>query len=99
MSRVVDSALRRYALAAREHGQATESGDPKRANRAYRRLARALREMLAEDPENRLKLSPLLADGHSSVRCWAATHLLPVAPERAIQVLRDLSETKGFIGL
>ncbi len=69
------------------HGSARSSRE---ANVAAKRVLAAydtLREQGAE-----VSLLVLLEDQEPAVRCWAASHLLDHAPERALVVLKELSE-------
>ena len=65
-----------YREAAIDHGLATNSGDHKRANAAYKKLILALREIRQRGDEAIKEFMNLLEDCDLSVRLWAATHAL-----------------------
>jgi hypothetical protein len=90
------AALARYIAAARDHGLATDEGDDLLANRSHDDLHAALRDLI-EQGERRI-LIDLLAHEDASVRAWAATHVLPIAEARAIEVLEELTKLPGIIG-
>jgi hypothetical protein len=89
--------LAEYAHWARLHGEATEEGDSDGANKAHDGVLRVLASITSEG--GRTGLLPLLSDGHASVRCWAATHLLTIAPEAAEPVLAQLADRVGAVAL
>ena len=84
-----------YVKHAVAHRAATEVGNSEQANAEYDGLMRALRLLL--DHGARSELLELLDHEDPSVRCWAATHLLPDYPQRAIPVLRDISQGASFV--
>jgi len=86
----------RYREAAIAHGAATESGDHKQANAVYDRLIEALEELRAI-PDGLRALESMLQDQNSSVRSWAASHLLPTRSDAAIEVLEQVSREPGLV--
>jgi hypothetical protein len=90
--------IAQYRLAAARQGKFTEEGDFERANQAYDELSAAIRSLRGGEG-GLAKLSPLLNDVDSSVRCWAATHLLLSGSEEAVVVLEELSKEPGIVGL
>ena len=88
--------LSRFERAAIEHGEATENGDGKRANRNYYKLANAVKAIRGYGASGSDALVTLLDHSNPHVKCWAASYLLSVAPERAVAVLRELSQGSGI---
>ena len=88
--------IQRYRNAAKRHGEATDAGDYRAANDAHDQLAEALEE-LNTIPRGLDALDALLDDQDTSVRCWAAAHLLPTGSKRAIDALEGLANGTGII--
>ena len=98
MSRETETLLNEYASLAAEHGDATESGDYRSANRAADKLA-TIHEQLASLGEEE-SIGSLLSHTHPGVRCWAATHVMRLRPREAREVLEALAATKrSLIGM
>ena len=80
------------------HGAATDHGDHEDANTAHDALMRAL-AVLRESPDRgRSVLTGLLEHEDPHVRCWAATHLLPLNEEAAVRALEALTSEPPFVG-
>lgn len=93
-----DSAVKRYIQAAIGHGEATERGDYKAANRQHDRIIKALRDLRTLPGGERETLIELLDYESPFVRSWAATYLLFLEPNRAIATLEKLASMPGFLG-
>lgn len=91
-------AVKRYVQAAVGHGEATERGDYKAANRQHDRIIKALRDLRAQPGGEREALLDLLDHESPFVRSWAATYLLFLEPNRAIATLEELATMPGFLG-
>ena len=89
-------ARRTYIEAARAHGAATNAGDSDSANLAHDLLIQALEKLRRCPDRGRDILLGLLVDEDLHVRCWAATHLLPIAEEEAVRALSELSSRSGI---
>src|SRR4051812_45451301 len=88
--------VKEYREGALMHGVGTNSGDHKKANEGYSKLNAAYKIIKSEDPElNSLK--ELLNDEDSSVKSWAAAHLLLVDPKIAEPVLEEIAKEKGLV--
>ena len=94
----VDAAGEAYSKAAITHGGATDRGDHKKANAAHARLMRALEKVREASDRGRSTLTALLAHDDPHVRCWAATHLLPLEEDAGIATLSQLTSEPPFIG-
>jgi len=92
--------LEEYTAAAIAHGVATESGDPKKGNRASDQLVAINSELRRRGPQAHRSLLTLLADAHPAVRGWAGSQVLEFAPGEGERALEEVSRTaKGLIGL
>lgn len=80
-----------YVAEATEHGRCTDSGDYKRGNAAYDRMKAALSELRGRADRGESVLIALLDHPNGWVRLDAATHLLPLRAELAIQALEALA--------
>lgn len=90
-----ENLLKQYISGAEEHGQGTESGDHKKANLAYSHINDAYKKLKEKNPKL-TDLIPLLSHSNSSVRSWAASHLLSINSEAALPVLEKISQEKGL---
>ena len=91
--------VRDYTSAAAAHGAASELGDYRRANRAHARLMAVLKKLRAQDDHGTASLISLADHPNRSVRCWAATHLLPLNEGVATEWLRQLGDERDLVGL
>lgn len=80
-----------YAEAAAAHGQASGSGDHRKANAQFRRIDAAWKELRTRGREGPDALSSLLDDANLHVRGWAASHALESAPQAAESVLEQIA--------
>lgn len=87
-----------YAKAAAAHGSATDQGDHERSNKAHDDVIRALEVLRASSDSGRAVLASLLDSKDNHVRCWAATHLLPLDEVTATRTLEELSTLPPFVG-
>jgi len=81
----------RFIADAIEHGRCTESGDYKKGNAAFDRMALALAELRERPDRGESVLVDLLNHPNGWVRLGAATHLLPLRVDLACHVLEDLA--------
>lgn len=86
-----------YVRCAALHGRATDAGDWRTANAAHGELLTALAAIIDSDAHQ--ELFELLRHDDCSVRCWAATHSLPLDEEQAIAVLKRIASGDGFVAL
>ena len=87
-----------YAKSAMEQGAATDRGDHEKANAAHDRMMRALASLREAPDHGRSMLQSFLHDEDPHLRCWAATHLLPVDEDAATPVLESLISEPPFVG-
>jgi len=95
-SNATSAAYREYVQSAAEHGAATDRGDHEGANAAHAGLMRALTELRSAADHGRFMLNGLLTHDDPSVRCWAATHLLPLDEHAATHALEILVSESRF---
>lgn len=98
MSGDVQAILERYVVSARGHGEATENGDHRRANRCYRGIMKALHELDTDTVNGRGSLLDILSYDVPSVRAWAATHLLNMYPDEAVAALEEVVRLPTIVG-
>jgi hypothetical protein len=86
-----------FVEAAVDHGRFTESGDSKRANKAHDKVIKALSKMKKLPDHGKGLLTFLLEHESDAVRGWAATYLLPLNENSAIDTLREIASGSGFV--
>jgi hypothetical protein len=96
--RSVEELVAAYAHAAREHGRATELGDPAAANEQHDAVAAVYRELRRCGTEARRALLPLLGESDLALSGWAAAHALEFARADRERVLSALAVTEGIHG-
>lgn len=93
-----EDAVDAYTRAAAVQGAATDRGDHEDANAAHDSLIRALSVLRDSSDRGRSALRGLLEHEDPHVRCWAATHLLPLDEEAAMRALEALTSEPPFVG-
>lgn len=88
-----------YREAAKLHGEATESGDHKAANKAAERIAAIYAELRRRGAAAQAELLPLLAEPALGVRLWAASHALEFSPAEGEVTLKQLSAGGALLGM
>jgi len=94
-----ENARRAYELAALAHGAATDRGDYLMANEAYDNLIAALMSLRQCQDLGRRALTDMLRHDDAHVRCFAATHLLPLDESASIRLLEELASEGPFVGV
>ncbi len=89
--------IRIYEECAIKHGEGTEKGDYKLANKNHDRLMKAFEKILDYGTIGRDAILKLLQHQDASVRCWAATHSLNYDEPQAIKTLEEITRGKGLI--
>lgn len=87
-----------YANSAVEQGAATDRGDHEKANAAHDRLMWALASLRESPDRGRSVLQAFLHHKDPHLRCWAATHLLPLDEAAATHVLKSQVSEPPFVG-
>ena len=98
MKKSAKDILDRYVAAAQGHGEGTESGNFRLANRCYRHKVKALHELDSVSESGRATLLDLVGHDNPYVRLWAATDLLRTHTDSAISVLERLAQSPGIAG-
>jgi HEAT repeat protein len=91
----IATAIEIFKEAAKIHGEATETGDYKLGNKNYHLIFKIVTYL--KETDQVALLIQLLGDTNLSVRIWAATYLLPINEERALEVLNEAAKNKGII--
>jgi hypothetical protein len=96
MTKIKDiaTALNLFVEAATRHGEATEQGDYKTANKNYAIIAKVV-TFLKERTEL-YSLLQFLDHSSDGVKGWAATYLLPIEELRAIRALEEIAKGSGI---
>lgn len=87
--------VEQYAKCASRHGAATLAFNSDEANAAQADLVKRYRAIRSAG--SLADLVPLLDSADPAVTSWAATHLLEVEPERALQALRRVAAGEGLV--
>lgn len=80
------------------HGKATETGNHRVANRAYRRYDKVRRQLQGRGEEGRNALRDLMSHENGWIRLVAASTCLAVDTNAAERVLSELEREPGFLG-
>jgi hypothetical protein len=87
------SAKDKFIEAASHHGQGIVEGDVPMADKAYKRLVLAAKQIRATPDRGESLFVSLLANEDASVRKWAALYLLRSRRGEAEQALQKIAET------
>jgi hypothetical protein len=85
------NAKERYLAKVIEHGRCSESGDFRKGNAAYDAMTAALKELRQRADRGESPLLELLNHPNNWVKLAASTHLLPLRPELASEVLEKIA--------
>ena len=85
----VEEAVELYVNNARIHGEASETGNYRKANKAHDIIRKC--EKYLYDNNSMILLEKYLNDPIPGVRVWIALDLLPIIPEKAIEVLEEIA--------
>ena len=99
MTKSVDSIIDAYRASAAKHGEASATGDHRKANRHHDLLNEELVLLRGAGKAGEVALLVLLQDEDESVRCWAATHCLVVDEAAAKATLEEMVRADGFLAL
>jgi hypothetical protein len=88
----IDQLIEEYRKQAMIYGEAAESGDSRRGNKAQDELMRLRRALRQAGPEQAAKLLRLLDDDDFAVRLKAATDALRLSPADGERVLAALAQ-------
>jgi hypothetical protein len=90
-------ALNQFEIAARMHGEKTEEGNYKAANKFYSQIVSAMEYLKLTNalPE----LEQFLENDSIGVRIWSARYLLPIKEKSASKCLRLIAESGNIHAL
>ena len=86
-----------FEKSALEYGRLLDAGNSRAANTYHDGIMSALSHMKTLSDHGEDILIDLQQHSNESVRSWAATYLLPLREEIALQTLRDLSSKTGRV--
>jgi Domain of unknown function (DUF2019) len=88
-----------YREAAKQHGEATENGDRKKANKSAELVSAIYSELRRRGPDAQRHLLSLTTDPTPGVRLWAASHALEFSPAEGENTLERLIVEGRLLGL
>jgi hypothetical protein len=94
----IEELVSEYEKYAIQHGEGTEQGNYKKANRAYDKLVKIYQQIKEQGNLAHPLFKKMLSSPDPSVRSCAALHSLAISPEEAEAVLIDVGKTpKSFV--
>lgn len=91
---------KQYMEAALKHGAATDEGDHKAANRAFKELVKATKALRNLPDRGEQILIGMLGQENPYVVCASATHLLPINSDLALKALGKIATAnKGLCSM
>jgi len=81
-----------YAELSMRHGEATEAGNYKAANKAHDELLKVYDRIRNRGEACLYRLIPLLQSSHPGTRLWASSHCLSLVGKEAEVVLEELAK-------
>lgn len=93
---VKSSNISKYTEAAILHGEATLSGDYKKANHQYKIMSECYNN-IKNSSDELIEFSKLLYHSNDSVKVWAASHYLSHNKAIAVKVLKEVAKGEGII--
>lgn len=95
----IEDVVMNYVAAATKHGEATEKGNFKVANREYKIIEKSYTQLIQSGYEGFQELLKLTSHKKDYVRLWSASHTLSIYEEIAKKTLSELSNKPNFIGI
>ncbi|WP_102272787.1 DUF2019 domain-containing protein [Cytobacillus massiliigabonensis] len=90
--------VQEYAEAAIKHGEATEEGNSRDANKQYKIIDKIKQSLLSLEDEGKSALMRLIDYENPYVKLWSASHSLNLYEKMAIDCLSSLTAHKGLLG-
>lgn len=94
----IEKAIKTFVDAAVKHGECTNKGDYRTANKQYKIIVKSLHQLKVHE-EGVIQFKELMEHQSDYVRLWSSTHLLRVEEERAKRNLMSLAKKSGVISL
>lgn len=91
----VQALITDYEESAKQHAEATLSGDSKIANNSYDKMIKSIKKIHELDSEGVLFLK-LLNHENESVKLWSATHALFINETAAMMALQEIARGTGI---
>jgi len=96
----INELLNAYAEFSKLHGESTETGDFRGANKAHDSLQKIYKRIIIQSPDSLSRLLGLLTSPDSGTRLWAATHCLAISPKEAESALEILGKkSRSFVAV
>ncbi len=92
-----ESIIAEFAEAAIDHGRFTDLGDSQMANKAHDKVIKVLSKMKKLPDHGKRMLTLLIEHENDAVKGWAATYLLPINENMAIDILKKIASGSGFV--
>lgn len=86
----ISKALTAFRMAAAAQVAATENGDYKKGNKAFRQIIQIIKYLKGLERVN--ELEALLSDSNVGVRMFAAFGLLQTYPDVAVHILKEIAQ-------
>jgi hypothetical protein len=93
----IATALKLFENAAIAHSNAAEEGDYKTCNSSYAIIARS--RAFIKNNNDEVLLKDFLHHENPGVRCWAASFLLSIFQNEAVETLKEIAAGKGIQSL
>ena len=96
--RELEKIFEEYLSACIKNGKSLDKGDSKTANKQFRILINIKNDLKSNQKYGLAKLLPYLEYPNEYVRLHTASIVIPIAPEKAKDVLVELSKKRGNVG-
>lgn len=93
----IDKALSSFKILAATQVAATENGDYKKGNEAFRQIIQIIKYLKGLERVN--ELEALLSDSNVGVRMFAAFGLLQTSPDIAVPILKEIAQREDIHSL
>ena len=93
----IDKALSTFKILAATQAAATENGDYKKGNKAFKQIIQIIKYLKELGRVN--ELEALLSDSNVGVRMFAAYGLLQTSPDVAVPILKEIAQREDIHSL
>ena len=93
----IDKALSTFKILAATQAAATENGDYKKGNKAFKQIIQIIKYLKELGRVN--ELEALLSDSNVGVRMFAAYGLLQTSPDVAVPILKEIAQGEDIHSL
>lgn len=93
----IDKALSSFKILAATQAAATENGDYKKGNKAFKQIIQIIKYLKGLERVN--ELEALLSDSNVGVRMFAAFGLLQTSPDVAVPILKEIAQREDIHSL